>query len=101
MSKQQQIAHSAHSKASGLTFRTTGQASECRTKYRYDPFGNTISQSGGLADANVYRFSSKEFHAASGMYCYGGRFYDPGLQRWVNRDPIAEAGGLNLYRFVG
>ena len=33
--------------------------------YRYDPFGNTISQSGSLADANVYRFSSKEIHANS------------------------------------
>jgi len=28
------------------------------------------------------------------------RFYDPGLQRWINRDPIGEAGGFNLYRFA-
>ena len=68
--------------------------------YRYDPFGNTISQSGSLADANVYRFSSKEFHAGSGLYYYGYRFYAPNLQRWVNRDPIEESGGLNLYGFV-
>jgi len=39
--------------------------------YRYDPFGNTISSSGTLASANVYRFSSKEIHANSGMYYYG------------------------------
>ena len=26
-----------------------------------------------------------------------GAFYDPGLQRWINRDPIQEAGSLNLY----
>ncbi len=25
-------------------------------------------------------------------------FYDPNLQRWVNRDPIEELGGINLYR---
>jgi RHS repeat-associated protein len=68
--------------------------------YRYDPFGNTISQSGGLADANVYRFSSKEVHAASGMYYYGYRFYDPAVQRWINRDPIGEKGGYDLYSFV-
>jgi len=24
-------------------------------------------------------------------------FYDPGLQRWINRDPIGESGGINLY----
>jgi len=69
--------------------------------YRYDPFGNTFSSSGTLASANVYRFSSKEIHANSGMYYYGFRFYDPNLQRWINRDPIAERGGVNLYEFVG
>ena len=26
-------------------------------------------------------------------------YYDPGIQRWINRDPIAERGGLNLYGF--
>jgi len=60
--------------------------------YRYDPFGNTISSSGGLSGANVYRFSSKEVHANSGMYYYLYRFYDPNLQRWLNRDPLGEPG---------
>lgn len=68
--------------------------------YRYDPFGNIISKSGSLADVNVYRFSSKEIHANSGMYYYGFRFYDPNLQRWLNRDPIEERGGVNLYSFA-
>jgi RHS repeat-associated protein len=69
--------------------------------YRYDPFGRTLFQSGTMANANVYRFSSKEVHGFTGMYYYGFRFYDPGLQRWINRDPIGEMGGLNLYGFVG
>src|SRR6266508_3873182 len=68
--------------------------------YRYDPYGNTISSSGGLAGGNVYRFSSKEIHANSGLYYYGYRSYDPNLQRWPNRDPIKERGGINLYRFA-
>ena len=68
--------------------------------YRYDPFGNSISSSGTLASANVYRFSSKERHNNSGMYYYGYRWYDPNLQRWLNRDPIQEEGGINLYGFV-
>ena len=69
--------------------------------YRYDPFGNTISSSGTLASANVYRFSSKEVHANSGMYYYLFRFYDPNLQRWINRDPISERGGVNLFALTG
>ena len=66
------------------------------------------SQSGSLANDNVYRFSSKEdlFKTTSAggpsdLYYYGYRFYDAQTGRWLNRDPIEEAGGLNLYRFVG
>jgi len=33
-------------------------------------------------------------------YGYGYRFYNPGLGRWVNRDPIGEEGGVNLYVFI-
>jgi hypothetical protein len=28
-------------------------------------------------------------------------YYDPGIQRWINRDPIGEHGGANVHRFVG
>ena len=68
--------------------------------YNYDPFGNMLSMSGPLASANTYRFSSKEWNEHAGLYYYGYRFYDPNLQRWLNRDPISEAGGINLYGFV-
>ena len=70
-------------------------------KYLYDSFGNLIAKSGSLADENTYRFSSKELDLRSGLYYYGFRFYDPNLQRWPNRDPIGEEGGINLYTYVG
>ena len=68
--------------------------------YRYDPFGNVTSSSGTFASANTYRFSSKEYIPSVGIYYYLYRFYDPGAQRWLNRDPIEEDGGLNLYSSV-
>lgn len=70
-------------------------------RYLYDPFGNLVGKWGSKAEANHYRFSSKEVHPNSGLYYYGFRFYEPNLQRWMNRDPLGEAGGLNLYGFVG
>jgi RHS repeat-associated protein len=68
-------------------------------EYRYDPFGNTIASSGSLADANVYRFSSKEIHVKSGMYYYGYRFYDPNAQRWLNRDPLGDRAFRRRFNF--
>ena len=65
-----------------------------------DPFGNILSKSGPLADVNTYRFSSQEYHQPSGLSIYLYRAYDPNLQRWLNRDPIAELGGPNLYGYV-
>ncbi len=32
---------------------------------------------------------------------YGHRYYSPSLGRFINRDPIEEQGGINLYSFVG
>jgi len=69
-------------------------------KYIYDPFGNILSKSGPLADANTYRFSSQEYHQNSGLLLFLRRAYDPNLQRWLNRDPIGERGGINLYDYV-
>ena len=69
-------------------------------RYAYEPFGRVFSMSGSLAEANVYRFSSKETHPPSALVYYLYRYYDPTLQRWVNRDPIGEIDGPNLYSFV-
>ena len=55
-----------------------------------------------LADIeNVFRhrFSTKYYDAETGLYYYGYRFYSPALMRWLNRDPIEEDGGVNLYCF--
>ena len=38
--------------------------------------------------------------AGFGMSDYGYRFYKPELGRWINRDPIEERGGLNVYVFL-
>lgn len=32
---------------------------------------------------------------------YNYRYYNPADGRWINRDPIAEEGGWNLYAFIG
>ena len=69
-------------------------------KYLYGPFGETLSFSGPLAPFNTPRFASKEWNDRAGIYYFGRRYYDPILIRFVNRDPLAEQGGINLYAYV-
>ena len=69
-------------------------------KYLYGPFGETLSLSGPLAPLNTYRFASKEWNDRAGIYYFGRRYYDPIIMRFLNRDPIAEQGGINLYAYV-
>lgn len=33
------------------------------------------------------------------LICYGYRYYNPSMGRWLGRDPMGEKGGLHLYAF--
>ncbi len=68
-------------------------------EYEYDAFGKIIFQSGSKADDFVFRFSTKYYDKETGLYYYGDRYYSPDLRRWLNRDPMGENGGVNLYEF--
>jgi RHS repeat-associated protein len=89
-----------HADGNGNVTMLATDKSTVAASYLYDPFGNLLAKAGPLADANLYRFSSKEAHPASGLYYYGFRFYEPKFQRWLNRDPKEEAGGLDLFSFA-
>jgi RHS repeat-associated protein len=104
-----------HSDGNGNVTMLINPSQAIVAKYLYDAFGNVLSKSGLLADANLYRFSSKEAHPNSGLVYYLCRYYDPNLQRWPNRDPLGELGfevlppaqpdvpegAANAYWFVG
>jgi RHS repeat-associated protein len=55
---------------------------------------------GALGPVNAIRFSSMIWYDRPGVIGYPFRFYDPGLERWVQPDPVEEAGGMNLHSFV-
>lgn len=78
----------------------TGYVDESGTvvaSYGYDAFGRKIASSGTMAADFNFRFSSKYEDAETGLNYYGFRYYSAGIGRWLNRDPIEEAGGLNIY----
>ena len=93
-----------HADGNGNVTALVNSAGTLQASYKYDPYGRYLSQSGALASANVLRFSSKPWvgfngSPTAGLYYYGYRFYDPYLQRWVNRDPAGENASLNLHAF--
>jgi RHS repeat-associated protein len=69
-----------------------------KARYDYDPWGKRTKLSGNL-DAD-FGFTSHYFHASSNLNLAPYRAYDSALGRWISRDPIAEAGGLNLYAYA-
>jgi len=90
-----------HADGNGNITYLVNSSQTLAASYRYDPYGNLLPSSGAYATANTYRFSSKEYSPSTSLYIYLYRFYSPSLQRWINRDPIQEMGGLNLYRPMG
>ena len=69
-------------------------------QYTYDPYGNIIESSGPLANMFSFGFSTKYHDRETGMINYKLRVLRPDFGRWLNRDPIEEGGGANLYCFV-
>jgi RHS repeat-associated protein len=69
--------------------------------YQYDSFGNVLTGGGkGAAIEQArfsHRFSTKYQDSETGLLYYGYRYYHAALGRWLNRDPIEESGGVNLY----
>jgi RHS repeat-associated protein len=69
-----------------------------RARYDYDPYGQQTI----LAESVIpsFGYTGHFQHKPSGLYFALYRGFDPKVGRWLNRDPIAEAGGLNLYAYV-
>jgi RHS repeat-associated protein len=69
------------------------------TRYTYDPYGRTTTNHlSGSVDA-TFQYTGVYYHAASGLSLTLFRAYDSSTGRFINRDPIQEAGGLNLYGY--
>ncbi len=69
--------------------------------YEYDPFGKLIRHAGPRSASMSLLYGTKYTDMESGLIYYGYRYYDPRQGRFINRDPIGEEGGINLYGFVG
>ena len=79
---------------------TTGAAGTIVAHYEYTPYGQCLNAPAAGEYDQPYRYSTKPFDSWTGLGYWGYRWYSPNMGRWVNRDPIGEPGGLNLYMYV-
>lgn len=78
--------------------------------YAYLPFGDShpsgtpISYCQGTtcgdASGTGFGYVGYRYDYETGLYHTGARYYDPRLGRFLQMDPIGQAGGLNLYAYV-
>jgi len=83
----------------GSIREVTDSSGTMKAAYDYDAYGNSVVIAGNM---NVdFGYTGHYFHAPSGLNLTLYRAYNPALGRWLSRDPIGEAGGINLYGYVG
>ena len=74
--------------------------------YTYSPYGERTTRFGSSNNQVAYtghfflQPSTATHQAAGQLSLTWYRAYDPNTGIWLNRDPIEEAGGLNLYEMV-
>jgi RHS repeat-associated protein len=66
--------------------------------YEYGMWGEP-TQTVGTQSAD-FGYAGYYVHGPSGLNLTTYRAYSPALGRWINRDPIEEDGGVNLYAYV-
>jgi RHS repeat-associated protein len=67
-------------------------------EYSYDDYGAQIATPGG-DPYNPYRFQSQPLDEESGLYYLQARYYNPGLGKFIQADPLRYGAGLNLYDY--
>jgi len=98
--------HNAH--LGSVNVITDSSAARCEI-LEYDPWGSVSRAEGPTPGTQptcdpTHRFNGKELDPETGLYYYGGRYYDPEISRFASADPYIQAPdnpqNLNRYSYV-
>ncbi len=76
-----------HADALGSIRNITDESGNDVARFEYDAFGQLISATGEIVCPFTY--TAREYDAATGLYYYRSRWYDPGLGRFISMDPVS------------
>ncbi|MDO9573510.1 MAG: RHS repeat-associated core domain-containing protein, partial [Candidatus Contubernalis sp.] len=90
-----------HFDKTGNTLALTDEKGQVVMAYAYSPFGEITAQS-GQPENNPFTFVGEHgvVDDGNGLYFMQTRHYDSLTGRFIQRDPIGLAGGLNLYTYA-
>ena len=83
------VAHDGNGNVSLLVNAADGTDS---ARYEYGPLEEVIRQTGPMAKANPFRFSTKYQDEETELLYYGYRYYNPSMGMWLSEDPVGESG---------
>lgn len=88
-----------HADRNGSILALTDSRGQTVSSYEYDAFGNFRARKEG--PPNPFGFTGREYDAATGLYYYRARYYDPSTGRFLSRDPVADlADPLSLNPYI-
>ncbi|MGV1100661.1 RHS repeat domain-containing protein [Thiovibrio sp. JS02] len=87
-----------HADGLGSIVSLTDAKNHVVQSYEYDSFGNM--QHHGDEVKQPYAYTAREWDQETGLYFYRARYYDPQVGRFISKDPIGFAGGINVYAYV-
>jgi RHS repeat-associated protein len=97
-----QESHFYHFDKTGNTLALSGTNGRVSVAYAYSPFGAVVKTS-GPADDNPFTYVGQYgvMDEGEGLFFMQNRHYDAHTGRFLRKDPIGFAGGINLYAYVG
>jgi RHS repeat-associated protein len=85
----------------GSTIAITDANENIVNKYAYDTFGAVLDSVEGISNPFKYVGAYGVMDEGNGLLYMRARYYDPAVGRFINKDPIGLAGGINQYVYAG
>jgi RHS repeat-associated protein len=88
----------------GTPLELTDENGEIAWSAHYKAWGEVREQRSARAQqlglANPIRFQGQYHDVETGLHYNRHRYYDPGVGRFISKDPVGYAGGLNTYAYA-
>lgn len=84
----------------GSTVAMTDSSGTVMNAYGYTPYGEVTNKTENVTNPFTFVGGYGVIDEGNGLFFMKNRYYDATTRRFLQKDPIGIAGGINLYRYV-